>query len=91
MGKILIINGANFSQVAVGVVTPEGFAPTITISDAGNVTITDARAIAIFYTTDGTTPTTSSTQYSSSFTVTFGTTIKAVSVYASGGMSTVVS
>lgn len=91
MGKILIIKGADFSAVAVGKVTPTGDGPTITISSAGSVTITDSSATAIYYTTDGSTPTTSSTQYSSAFTVAVGTTVKAISAYSGGTTSSVVS
>lgn len=91
MGKILIIKGADFSAVAVDKVTPTGDGPTITISSTGRVTITDSSAEAIYYTTDGSTPTTSSTAYSGAFTVTSGTTVKAISSYASGSTSSIVS
>lgn len=89
MGKVLIIKGADFSQVALDVIPVDG--PTISISSVGNVTITDEDAIAIYYTIDGTTPTVNSTQYSSAFTVLEGTKVKAISQYAGGGTSRVVS
>lgn len=89
MGKVLIIKGADFSQVALDVVPIDG--PTISISSAGSVTITDEDAIAIYYTINGTTPTVNSTQYNSAFTVLGGTTVKAISQYAGGSTSQVVS
>lgn len=88
MSKILIIKGADFSANAVDFVPING--PIISISDVGRVTIEDSEATAIYYTTDGSTPTTSSTQYSSAFTVTNGTTVKAISVYTGGATSNVV-
>lgn len=54
--------------------------PTISITD-GSVTITCATAGAtIYYTTDGTAPTTNSAAYTEAFTVEDGTTVKAVAV-----------
>jgi hypothetical protein len=53
-------------------------APTITIT-SGSVTITAAAGYTIYYTTDGSDPTsTTGTQYSTAFTVTSGTTVKAI-------------
>ena len=56
MGKILIIKGADFSQVAVGKVTSHGTL-VITITSAGSVTIVCEGAMNIYYTTDGNDPT----------------------------------
>ena len=54
--------------------------PVISITD-GNVTITCATAGAtVYYTTDGTAPTTNSTAYTEAFTVEDGVTVKAVAV-----------
>lgn len=54
--------------------------PVISIIE-GNVTITcETTEATIYYTTDGNVPTTSSTVYTKAFTVTDGTTIKAVAV-----------
>lgn len=54
--------------------------PVISIIE-GNVTITcETTEATIYYTTDGNTPTTNSTAYTKAFTVTDGTTIKAVAV-----------
>lgn len=54
--------------------------PVITITE-GNVTITCATAGAtVYYTTDGTAPTTDSTAYTGAFNVEDGTTVKAVAV-----------
>ena len=54
-------------------------APTITISDAGSVTITNSNGIGtIHYTTDGSEPTASSSTYSGSFSVNNMATVKAI-------------
>ena len=86
MGKILIIKGADFSSVAVDV----NIALSIDISSSGNVTIVDKDAISIYYTTDGSTPTASSTLYTGTFSVVIGTTVKAVAKYSDGTFSSVV-
>ena len=59
--------------------------PTPTISfdySTSKVTITCTGATGIYYTTDGSTPTTSSTPYSASFTVSPGDIIKAIATHA---------
>ena len=97
MGKILIIKGADFSSVAVEKVpvTPPPVEPTsqpvITISSSGRVTISCSGATNIYYTTNGSIPTTSSTRYTSEFTVSNGTTVKAIAEFSSGTTSSVVS
>lgn len=94
MGKILVIKGADFSEVAVGTVVipvvPTG-SPVITISSTGSVTIECEGATNIYYTTNGSIPTTSSTRYTSVFTVSNGTTVKAIAEFSSGTTSSVVS
>jgi Legume lectin domain/Chitobiase/beta-hexosaminidase C-terminal domain len=68
------------SPAATPVISPA----TGTFSTAQTVTITDATSGAtIFYTIDGSQPTTSSTQYTSGFTVSTTTTVKAIAT-ASG-------
>ena len=101
MGKILIIKGADFSSVAVEKVpvslpddTPPvepTSQPVITISSSGSVTISCSGATNIYFTTDGSIPTTSSTKYTSAFTVSNGTTVKAIAEFRSGTTSSVVS
>ena len=56
-----------------------------------SVTLTSTGATSIRYTTDGTTPTCASTQYSSAISVTSSKTIKAISCYANSTSSTVAS
>lgn len=66
------------SSVKKPVFSPDGG----TYSKAQSVTITSATSGAtIYYTTDGTTPTTSSTQYTGAITVSSTTTIKAIAVH----------
>lgn len=89
MGKFIVIKDADFSNVSVEVVTPTTL--DISITSAGSVTISDDAATAIYYTIDGSTPTTSSTQYTGAFNVSSGTTVKAISLYATGRTSVVVS
>lgn len=56
--------------------------PVITFDFSGNTTITCAtNDTTIYYTTDGSYPTTGSTMYTGSFQVTEGTTVKAVAVF----------
>lgn len=78
--KAVAYNGSNYSDVESYYYDGTLQAPTISISNSGVVTITAASGATIYYTTDGTTPTSSSTQYSSTFTTTNGTTIKAIAI-----------
>lgn len=95
MGKILIIKGADFSKVAVGKVEPTPPSPVgtpvITISTSGVVTIACEGATEIYYTTNGSTPTTGSTKYTTAFNVSSGTTVKTIAKFANGTTSSVVS
>lgn len=55
--------------------------PIISITDAGQVTLShDFASATIYYTTDGSTPTASSTRYTGQFEITYGTTVKAIAV-----------
>lgn len=78
MGKALIIKGADFSAIAVDTIEIAVSAPVISISITGQVTITSPDGDDIYYTTDGSTPTASSTKYTAPFNVQNGTTVKAV-------------
>lgn len=89
MGKALIIKGANFSQVAVDTIDIVVEAPTISITIAGVVSITGGMG-DIYYTTDGSAPTSQSTKYIGSFNVQPNTTVKAV-CYFGGNYSDVIS
>src|SRR5207253_2219165 len=68
-------------QVAPPTFSPPGGAYTTPQS----VTLSDAQSATIYYTTDGSTPTTASTQYAGAITVTQNTTIKAMA--AASGMA----
>jgi len=72
------------SAAATPVITPA----TGTYSSAQSVTITDSTSGAsIYYTLDGSQPTTSSTQYTGSFTVSTTTTVKAIASAANFAQS----
>lgn len=93
MGKALVIKGADFSQVAVDTIEIQVAQPTVNVTVAGLVTINSD--FDVYYTTDGTTPTTLSTKYTAPFNVTIpqgsdNVTIKAVA-YNVGSYSEVVS
>ncbi|MDD7018727.1 MAG: chitobiase/beta-hexosaminidase C-terminal domain-containing protein, partial [Bacteroidales bacterium] len=77
----------NATQLAAPTFTPAGG----TFTSAQNVTISAADGATIYYTTDGTDPTTSSTKYESAITVSKTTTIKAIAVkdgYANSDIAT---
>lgn len=74
--------------------------PTVTLSFGGDTSFTESTTVsitadpsgaAIYYTTDGTAPTTSSTLYTGSFTLSETKTVKALGVYAGYEDSEVVS
>lgn len=87
MGKTLIIRDVDFSSVAI----EDAGILKIKITNMGSVTIVDGSAKAIYYTIDGSTPTISSPQYSGEFIVEDGAEVKAISLYADGSTSVVVS
>jgi hypothetical protein len=91
---------ANYNQSAVGTAaytinlstaaTPTFNPPAGTYTQTGSVTISDTTPGAtIYYTTNGTTPTTSSTKYTSPVPLTASTTIEAIAVAANYTQSAV--
>jgi RHS repeat-associated protein len=98
INAIAVASGYNNSSVAGAVYTinlPAAAIPTLspgkgTYTSAQTVTISDSTAGAtIYYTTDGSTPTTSSTKYTAAITVTTTETIEAIAA-ASGYTNSVV-
>jgi N-acetylneuraminic acid mutarotase len=88
LGDLDVVNDLwrfNAPAVVIGTAaTPTFSEPAGTYSSTQSVTLSDTTANStIFYTTDGTTPTTSSTQYSGAISVTATETIEAIAV-ASG-------
>ena len=73
--------------IATPVITPAGG----TYTEAQTVTITAGEGYTIFYTTDGTEPTTASTQYTAPFTVSEDCTVKAIAYDTAGNSSAVAS
>lgn len=86
MGKSLIIKGADFSENAILNLS----IPVISVN-SGVVTITCDGATSIYYTIDGTTPSTESTLYSETFEVQNNTTIKAIGYDVDGNESPIAS
>lgn len=80
MGKVLIIKGADFSAVSVGAVQMSVDVPQIQIDATTKlVTLSAASGLDIYYTTNGSTPTTSSTKYTAPFSAGNNCTVKAIS------------
>lgn len=87
MGKVLVIKGADFSQNAI----EQGANIEFSVTN-GVATLTFSNAFRCYYTTNGSTPTTSSNLYSAPFNVSANTTIKAIlQNKTTGGLSQVFS
>src|SRR5436853_2842105 len=91
-------SGMTNSTVASATYTIQGQVAPPTFSPPGgtygtpvSVTLSDAQSATIYYTTDGSTPTTASTQYTAPITVTQNTTIRAMAAASGMANSSVVS
>ena len=91
--KAITVRSGNASDVSTETVTLTLAAPVITVDGAaGTATITAAAGTTIYYTTDGSTPTTSSTQYTGALSgLSLMTTIKAIAVKSGWNNSPVAS
>ena len=84
--KAVCYFGGNYSDVASQLYDGTLQAPSINITNRGVVTITATDNASVRYTTDGSTPTSSSgTIYSGAFTVEDGVTVKAIAYITDGG------
>lgn len=89
-GTTIVVNGSgsgtggNGSGSGSGSVTTTVAAPTISgttpFAETTSVTMSGPAGASIYYTVDGSTPTSSSTQYSAAFTLSDTTTVKAIAV-----------
>jgi RHS repeat-associated protein len=83
-----VVPGYSNSIVATAVYTVETVPPTFSLTPGSyvgsqSVTITDGmNGVKIYYTTNGTTPTTSSTKYTAAITVSSSETIEAIATYS---------
>ena len=90
VGSTISPVASNWYQISPPAATPAFSVPTGIYASAQNVTISDATAGAtIYYTTNGTTPTTSSTVYSSAISVGTSQTLNAVAIATAHTMSAV--
>ena len=75
--KAIAYLGSEYSEVTTYNV-PQYDAPTLSLNGSTSMVTITTDGTAAYYTTDGSTPTTSSTAYSAPFSVSIGTTVKAI-------------
>lgn len=79
--KVIAVKGGMInSMVEEQLVKKTLSTPSITVGNTGNVTITGPANATIYYTTDGTEPTSASTKYSAGFNVAEGKVVKAIAI-----------